>query len=169
LLKASDGIDTDTEENDMSVSARMLSIADFSEPAVYSRAATSLRPHPLLTLVPDCTADFAAGVAPDPRPPISSMATPRLTRRGVVVLWLGGALIGFVMLLIAHVSLASSTVSGDEVPQSGVRTVHSGETLWSIAQEIAPERDPRIVVARLRDLNHLSGVSLRPGQSLAVH
>jgi hypothetical protein len=73
------------------------------------------------------------------------------------------------MLLIAHLSLTTATASGDEVPEAGVLTVHSGDTLWSIAQEIAPDRDPRAVVERLRDVNHLSGVSLRQGQLLTVN
>jgi hypothetical protein len=73
------------------------------------------------------------------------------------------------MLLVAHLSLTTAAASGGEVPHAGVMTVHSGDTLWSIAEEVAPGRDPRAVVQRLRDINHLSGVSLRQGQLLAVN
>jgi len=47
-------------------------------------------------------------------------------------------------------------------------TVQSGDTLWSIAQSVAPNRDPRAVVADLQSRNHLSDVALSPGQTLKV-
>jgi LysM repeat protein len=45
-------------------------------------------------------------------------------------------------------------------------TVQSGDTLWSIATAVAPNRDPRDEVATLQRLNHLDGVSLSVGQVL---
>jgi len=44
-------------------------------------------------------------------------------------------------------------------------TVKSGDTLWSIAQRIAPGRDPRPVVDQLVADNHLRG-SLQVGQAI---
>ncbi len=48
-------------------------------------------------------------------------------------------------------------------------TVQSGDTLWSIAGRIAPQRDASAEVADLQRLNHLSGVALVPGQVLRTH
>jgi LysM repeat protein len=45
-------------------------------------------------------------------------------------------------------------------------TVSEGDTLWSIASHIAPQRDPRTVVATLERINHLTDPLLQPGQVL---
>lgn len=47
-------------------------------------------------------------------------------------------------------------------------TVASGETLWSIAQDIAPAADPRDVVDAISRLNALDGAGLIAGQQLAI-
>lgn len=50
-------------------------------------------------------------------------------------------------------------------------TVQSGDTLYSIAQRVAPELDPQLVVASITSTNDLSGADvahLQPGQLLAV-
>jgi LysM repeat protein len=47
-------------------------------------------------------------------------------------------------------------------------TVQSGDTLWSIAQRIAPDNDPRDVIAQIRRINHLQSSSLRVGQQLLL-
>ena len=44
--------------------------------------------------------------------------------------------------------------------------VSAGDTLWSIASRVAPERDPRAEVATLQKLNHLASANLMPGQQL---
>jgi LysM repeat protein len=47
-------------------------------------------------------------------------------------------------------------------------TVQSGDTLWSIAANIAPDHDPRQIIAQLQYLNHLDGSVLESGQNLKV-
>ncbi|MFG6403317.1 MULTISPECIES: LysM peptidoglycan-binding domain-containing protein [unclassified Microbacterium] len=47
-------------------------------------------------------------------------------------------------------------------------TVMSGETLWSIAQDVAPSSDPRDVVAAIVRLNALDGVTVSAGERLAI-
>lgn len=47
-------------------------------------------------------------------------------------------------------------------------TVTAGDTLWSIAQEVAPGHDPRDVVYELKALNNLAGGVLTPGQQISV-
>jgi LysM repeat protein len=46
--------------------------------------------------------------------------------------------------------------------------VRSGETLWQIAQEAAPDQDPRDVVTALMTANHLDSATLQPGTRLLV-
>ncbi len=48
-------------------------------------------------------------------------------------------------------------------------TVEPGDTLWSIAQQVAPEADPRAVVLQLQVLNGVGpGHVLQPGEVLQV-
>jgi LysM repeat protein len=47
-------------------------------------------------------------------------------------------------------------------------TVASGETLWQIAQDVAPTADPRDVIAAIVQLNNMQGASVQAGQSLAI-
>ena len=46
-------------------------------------------------------------------------------------------------------------------------TVGSGESLWQIAERIAPTADPRDVVDALSSYNHLDG-ELQAGQRIAI-
>lgn len=48
-----------------------------------------------------------------------------------------------------------------------VYVVRPGDTLWSIAAEIAPDRDPRVVVDALREANG-GGAALEVGQRLTI-
>jgi len=91
----------------------------------------------------------------------------RLTRRGVLASAIGLAVVGGLLLLVASLSTGSSAARPAAVPGSVV-TVQPGDTLWSIAGQVAPGHDPRRVVERLREVNHLSSVSLTPGQTLKV-
>jgi hypothetical protein len=93
----------------------------------------------------------------------------RLTRRGALALALAVAVLGGLMLLVAHLSLGSPSSAGvPKMAPSTVVTVQPGDTLWSIAGQVAPGRDPRRVIEQLRRSNHLSGVALSPGQTLKV-
>jgi hypothetical protein len=94
----------------------------------------------------------------------------KLTRRGRIVVRLG--LVAAVLLAVVAVVLVgggaamAGRTSGPLPVQ--YRVVHAGETLWGIAGEVAPDADPRDTVARIIDLNELSGAQVRPGMRLAV-
>jgi hypothetical protein len=89
-----------------------------------------------------------------------------LTARGVRVACFAVALLGLGMLAVAYLSWSAPTAVATKVPATV--TVHSGDTLWSIASEIAPHRDPRAVVDDLVARNHLVGSALTPGQTLRL-
>jgi len=92
----------------------------------------------------------------------------RLTRRGRLVV-----LLTLVTLLLAAFSLGR--VGTQASPRSGrppallaQTTVHQGESLWAVARRVAPGQDPRAVVMRLQDLNHLDGANVYAGQLLLL-
>jgi LysM repeat protein len=94
--------------------------------------------------------------------PVRVHAPLRLTRRGYAVLGLLAATVAAGLLWLAHSSAPADTPAGG----AAAVTVHSGDTLWSIATRVAPQRDPRITVAALERLNHLDGPAVQPGQVL---
>lgn len=91
----------------------------------------------------------------------------RLTRRGRVVMWLMVvALVCTVLVLVAAPAVSTGT---PHHARTEVVVVSPGQTLWDIARSVAPEQDPRAVVAELADLNGLSDAgALRVGQPLVV-
>ena len=91
----------------------------------------------------------------------------RLTRRGrltVVAGVLGVMVVGF--SATGHV--ASQAASSAGVQRAHTVTVAPGETLWAVAERIAPHADPRLVVARIAQINHLPGAQVFAGQQLVV-
>jgi hypothetical protein len=52
--------------------------------------------------------------------------------------------------------------------QTSVVQVGAGETVWDVAQRVAPGSDPRAVVDRIRRLNNMVGSAVEPGQRLRV-
>lgn len=100
------------------------------------------------------------------RPADTDVAAPlRLTRRGVVFLTLVVALLGAGVVLLGRLSAPSAAP-----PRAlhGAVTVQAGDTLWSIAARVAPQRDPRAEVEALQQHNHLTSLALVPGQVLHV-
>jgi Tfp pilus assembly protein FimV len=105
------------------------------------------------------------------RPSDDPVAPPlHLTRRGVVVLAAAVGVLAAALIGLAWLS-APSGAAGSVAPPaaSDTLTVQSGDTLWSIATQLAPQRDPRAEVADLQQLNHLDGAALVPGQVLRTH
>ncbi|WP_169581412.1 MULTISPECIES: LysM peptidoglycan-binding domain-containing protein [Microbacterium] len=95
----------------------------------------------------------------------------RLTVRGRRVLATIAALPAIAAIAIAMVSGGSALASRDAGAAAGsfvTVTVSSGDSLWSIAEEVAPAADPRDVVDAIVRLNALDGATLQAGQSLAI-
>ena len=94
----------------------------------------------------------------------------RLTRRGRALLFLcaSSLLAGAVIGSGQWAGASDSTGPGDVGPATAVVVVQPGESLWSIAQAVAPGADPRETVLRLRELNGMASAVVVPGQSIVV-
>ena len=93
----------------------------------------------------------------------------RITRRGRVVLTFLVAIplaIAAAITGIGAVGAAAGTHAGTTSFQHV--TVEPGESLWQVAQTVAPNDDPRDVIANILSLNDLSSGDVQPGQSLAI-
>ena len=90
----------------------------------------------------------------------------RLTRRGrALSRALGIVLVVAVVLLVAP-GLARGVGPDRPAPQV-TYVVEPGDTLWSIARQVAPGRDPRPVVDGLIKANDVRG-GLQAGQELSI-
>ncbi|GGH46265.1 LysM peptidoglycan-binding domain-containing protein [Microbacterium album] len=115
--------------------------------------------------------DDAAGTTPAAAVGGARKTRLRLTRRGRRVL------AGLVSVPVAT-ALAFAIISGgtalasrdDGVPTGSFETVTvmAGESLWSIAEEMAPTEDPRDVVDAIIRLNQLPSASVAAGQRIAI-
>jgi LysM repeat protein len=47
-------------------------------------------------------------------------------------------------------------------------TISAGQTLWSLAEELAPNSDPQDFMQEVVNLNGLTSTDLKPGQRLAL-
>lgn len=94
----------------------------------------------------------------------------RLTRRGQRVLAAVVAVPAAVALSAALLA-GGTAIAGRDIPAAAsFETVKAmpGDSLWTIAQQVAPAEDPRDVVGAFLRLNALSSVELEAGQELAV-
>jgi hypothetical protein len=95
----------------------------------------------------------------------------RLTVRGRRVLAALAALPAVIAIVIAALSGGAALASRDAgAPAGSYReiTVMAGESLWTIAEDVAPAADPRDVVAEISRLNALDGGAVAAGQRLAI-
>ena len=103
--------------------------------------------------------------------PASKPATVRLriTRRGRVVVTL---LLAAPLIVVAALFGPGAVGAVAGTQSSGAQfehvTVSSGQSLWQIAEKVAPNADPRDVVSDIVDLNGLSGSVVVPGERLAI-
>jgi len=112
--------------------------------------------------------------APRSRPAGARVVRPaqprlRLSRRGravLVLLWIAAAAVVLTVAINRVQTLTSSTPVPASAPAQV--TVAPGETLWSIAERVAPASDPRDVVAEIRRLNGMGTGELRAGQVLLL-
>ena len=110
---------------------------------------------------------------PSGRAEQAKQAPLRLTRRGrfvfigVPLILLAALVLSFSGFLNAPAKAAESAAELSLTPTVSV-TVQPGESLWAIAEAVAPERDPRDVVADIIQLNNLEAARVVPGQALFI-
>ncbi|WP_179559605.1 LysM peptidoglycan-binding domain-containing protein [Microbacterium sp. AK009] len=95
----------------------------------------------------------------------------RLTARGRRVLAFLAALPAVVALSVAMISGGSALATradGATVGSFDTVTVQAGDSLWAIAERVAPAADPRDVVAAFSRLNGLDAGLVSAGQELAI-
>jgi hypothetical protein len=99
------------------------------------------------------------------RPPRVSAATYRRRR---IVCVLGAVLVTVLVVLVAGqagAALGSSPLEAPGRPPAVTRyVVRSGDSLWSVARRVAPDRDPRPVVDALAEARQ--GAPLLPGETV---
>ena len=99
-----------------------------------------------------------------------SVVPVRLTRRGRLVvtmaLALPTALLGAVAFLTWSTVTADPAAAGDSAGVTYVVT--AGDTLWSIAAEVAGSGDVRAVLYEIKQTNGLTSGGLVPGQRLTL-
>ncbi|AGL20242.1 LysM peptidoglycan-binding domain-containing protein [Actinoplanes sp. N902-109] len=77
----------------------------------------------------------------------------------------------FVLLAsLASAVLWTTASRADDTPSAPLPTivVQSGDTLWQVANRVAPQRPPRDVISDIRHLNGIAGSSIHAGQTLTV-
>jgi LysM repeat protein len=92
-----------------------------------------------------------------------------------VVLGLG-VIVALVLAVLASAALllgpgaTPAAASGDKTvhAKATIVTVRSGETLWSIANRVAPAADPRETVMALQELNNLASPTVYVGERLII-
>ncbi len=133
-----------------------MSTVTYDSPFTYDSPLNFVRP----ATVRATTASTAASTA-------ATVTRLRLTRRGRAVI---AALVSL-PLVIALVALAlnggGATATTGASPVAVV-TVESGETLWGLAAELAPEQPTADVVAQLIAMNELTSAELHAGQPIVV-
>jgi hypothetical protein len=93
----------------------------------------------------------------------------QLTRRGRVVILLVLVAVG-VALMMALTGLVGGAAAGTGPAHPATRTivVQPGQTLWSIARDVAPNADRRETIARIIQLNALPASGVSAGERIAV-
>jgi LysM domain len=91
----------------------------------------------------------------------------RMTKRGRAVLLTLVASPLVVVALVFGINAGGATATSSSTPLAKV-TVVGGETLWSLAKQVAPNADPRDVVADIMSVNRLTSADIQPGEQLAI-
>ncbi|MGV8970232.1 MAG: hypothetical protein ACOH1J_07270 [Microbacteriaceae bacterium] len=92
----------------------------------------------------------------------------RLTRRGRIVLTALAAIpVVITAMVFALNGGGAVATSGGGAPLETV-TVLAGETLWNLAEEIAPTVDPREFISDVLAVNPSAGAGVAAGSQLAI-
>jgi hypothetical protein len=113
----------------------------------------------------------AFGSAAAPTPQLQAVRL-RITKRGrAVITFLIAVPLAIAAAAFGLGALGTSAAAGSSTGSAATFhyvTVDPGESLWQLAETIAPTADPRDVVADILTLNNLSSGDVQPGQRLAI-
>jgi hypothetical protein len=93
----------------------------------------------------------------------------RLTKRGrgVLTTLAAAPLVIGALVFALNGGMATATLDGSGTDFQYV-TVDTGQSLWEVAETIAPNADPRDVIAEIMQLNQLESADVMAGQQLAI-
>jgi hypothetical protein len=96
----------------------------------------------------------------------------RLTKRGRAVFTTLAAVPLVIAAFLFALNGGAASASLESSVQPGVEyvyvTISAGESLWAIAEDVAPAADPRDVISDILSFNGMSSAELVPGQRLAL-
>lgn len=108
-----------------------------------------------------------AATLPAATPAAGSSSHLRLTARGRAVLVALVAIPVVAIALFVGLNAGGATATSQSTPLTTI-TVTPGETLWQVAEKIAPGADPRDVIADIMQVNQLDTASIAAGEQLRV-
>lgn len=110
------------------------------------------------------TIDIQAPMSPVPATRL------RITARGRRVVLMLAVLPVVVGIVLSALAGGSALASGDLAAPVTFETVAvmPGDTLWSIADEVAPGADPRVVIEDIKRLNNLRSGMIQVGAEIAI-
>jgi hypothetical protein len=126
--------------------------------------AVNQRHHSQVTVITDGTTEGTAGANR------TTARRLRITRRGRLVLTtlVVGPLVAIGAIAGINATSAVATSADSAVVEFDYLTINAGESLWQVAERIAPASDPRDVIADIVSLNQMRTSSVEAGQRLAI-
>jgi hypothetical protein len=95
----------------------------------------------------------------------------RLTRRGRIVFTTLAAVplvLGAIGVAVNGGMAAAESAATTGAVTFDYVTIEAGQSLWQLAETIAPAQDPRDVIIDIVNLNQLSSEAVQPGQRIAL-
>jgi predicted Zn-dependent protease len=99
----------------------------------------------------------------------SAVPSVQLTRRGRVAVLAVLLVAGLGMMIgLSGVFVSAAASTAPSRPATRTMVVQPGQTLWSIAAQVAPNADRRDTIARIVELNALPNSGISAGERIAV-
>ena len=93
--------------------------------------------------------------------------TPR-GRRAVALLAASPAIVALALAAVSGGAALATHEQGAPAGTFETVTVMAGDSLWSIAEDVAPDADPRDVIGAITRLNALDSSGVSAGQRLSI-
>jgi nucleoid-associated protein YgaU len=93
------------------------------------------------------------------------------TKGGEVIRLINGICAVLLVVMVIAVGIwwiAEASVDQEEIVVPDTHQVQPGETLWQIAKEYYPKRDPREVVWEIRKINQMKSATIYPYEVLKL-